>query len=72
MPPICGKGSLFSILYSLIFYSLINQGGVPVKKKPTIKFEVEVTRRDIDEAHRLGLTGAQMIERSVERALKKK
>jgi hypothetical protein len=71
MPPICGKGSLFSILYSLLFYSLINPEGVPVKKKPTIEFEIEVTRRDIDQAHRLGLTGAQMIERTVERALQK-
>jgi hypothetical protein len=43
-----------------------------MKKKQTVEFEVEVTQRDIDEAHRLGLTGAQMIERSVERALKKK
>jgi len=61
-----------SILYSIFStFSFINQGGVPVKKKPTIEFEVEVTRRDIDEAHRLGLTGAQMIERSVEGALQK-
>jgi len=36
-----------------------------------VGLNVEVTQRDIDEAHRLGLTGAQMIERSVERALKK-
>jgi hypothetical protein len=43
-----------------------------MKKKQTVEFEVEVIQRDIDEAHRLGLTGAQMIERSVERALKKK
>jgi hypothetical protein len=42
-----------------------------VKKKSTVGFEVEVTQRDIDEARRLGLTGAQMIERSVERALQK-
>ena len=37
-----------------------------------VGLNVEVTQRDIDESHRLGLTGAQMIERSVERALKKK
>jgi len=36
-----------------------------------VGLNVEVTQRDIDESHRLGLTGAQMIERSVERALKK-
>jgi hypothetical protein len=43
-----------------------------MKKKQAVEFEVEVTQRDIDEARRLGLTGAQMIERSVERALKNK
>jgi hypothetical protein len=43
------------------------------RKKPggeiTIKFEV--TPRDINEAAQLGLTGAQMIERSIARALAK-
>jgi hypothetical protein len=42
------------------------------KPAEMVELNVDVTRRDIDEARRLGLTGAQMIERSVERALKKK
>jgi hypothetical protein len=42
-----------------------------MRKKPTMDIEVEVTQQDIDEAVQRGLTGAQMIERSVERALQR-
>lgn len=46
------------------------------KQKPAAdevaELQVEVTQEDIDEASALGLTGEEMVERVIERALGKK
>ena len=38
----------------------------------TLELNVEVTQTDIDEAVRLGLSGEELMERAIERALRKK
>jgi hypothetical protein len=42
-----------------------------VRPPEPFDLRVEITREDIDDAFRLSFTGAQMLERSVERALAK-
>jgi hypothetical protein len=44
----------------------------PKPEPETMTLDVEVTREDIDDAIRFGRTGAQMLQRAVERALRKK